>query len=81
MHLGKEHPFIDRLFFSIFVALIERKLSGFSQIVEYFTSMYNISHHFGLKTEYFLLFNNLCKYFQFILYNVMNQQLEDTSMY
>ena len=81
LSLDPDSNYLEKLFFGIFFSIIERKLDTRDAIVDYFTNLYNISHHFGLKTQYFLLFNNLCKYFQFILHSVIKCQIPDPALY
>jgi len=77
----KGYPFVERLVFGLFMGVVERKLVTYEEIVQFFTEMYNICHHFGLKTEHFLLFNNLCRYFQFILHYVCIKKIGNQGLY
>lgn len=79
--LGNGFSYIEQLLFSIFIALTERKMTDLSTTINYFTNLYNISHHFGLKTEHFLLFNSLCKYFQYIIYSLLKKEFRDNALY
>lgn len=79
--LGNEFSFVEKLLFSVFIAFTERKMKTLESTISYFTNLYNISHHFGLKTEHFLLFNSLCKYFQYIIYSLLDKEFKENNFH
>lgn len=73
--------FPERVLFSFFVSLVERKADSLEESNTLFTELYSLSHHFGLKTDYFLKFTNLSKYFQYVLYQLNLKKLPSPQLY
>lgn len=64
------------IFISYFIAAFERNMTSLAQAINYLTDLYNLVHHLSLKTEYFMLFSNLSKYFQQMMLDITTRKFE-----
>lgn len=72
---------VSHLLVGLFVTSLERKVSNYKTITECLVDLYNISHHFALKSQHFLLFNHLSDYFKSLLFNMSTKRFEDETSF
>lgn len=71
-----DHSPMSIVFITLFVAAFEKTASSIQNSTTMLVDLYNLSHHLSLKTEYFMMFSNLSKYFQQLLIDVVTRRFE-----
>lgn len=74
------HPMLF-VFVSVFVTSFEKAPISIKFLLDYIVDLFNVSHHFSLKTEYFALFNKFSKYLQQLLIDLTAKQFEEDSAF
>lgn len=64
------------IFVTYFVAALEKNMTSRVQAISFLTDLYNVAHHLSLKTEHFMAFSNLSKYFQQLLIDLTTKRFE-----
>lgn len=71
-----DHSPMNVIFITLFVSAYEKTAGTIQQATSMLVDLYNLSHHLSLKTEYFMVFSNLSKYFQQILIEVVTRRFD-----
>lgn len=71
-----------QILMSLVSAALEKNIISNKSITDYLTSLYTISYHYSLRTDYYLVLSDLCRYIQNILIEIESRKADgDSSAY